>query len=99
MTFEPTTRDLELIATMSQARAPSDKIAAVLGISEDAFAAWCQRLALGRSYVEPVSIPERPIRVPKSPRIVAERIFMDAKEAPAPLDEDIIQEASRRYSC
>jgi hypothetical protein len=76
VTFEPTNRDLELIVVMSHARAPVARIAAVLGISEAEFAAFADRLAMGRRHVEPVAIPARPVPVvPKSPRIVAERIF------------------------
>jgi len=82
MTFEPTTRDLETVATLTHARTPADKIAAALGVSEDAFGAWRARLAFGRAYVPAVVIPSKPVRVvPKSPRIVAEHMFETDKNS------------------
>ena len=71
-----TNSQLETVAVMLHARAPVARIAAALGISEAEFSAWAARLALGRAWCEPVTIPARPVpKVPKSPRIVAERIF------------------------
>jgi hypothetical protein len=94
-----TTRDLELIAVLAHARAPVARIAAALGISEPEYSAWLQRLALGRTWREPVLLPARPVRkAPKSPRIVADRVFMDAKEAPQ-ADEGDIAAAIEFYSC
>jgi hypothetical protein len=78
--IQMTTRDLELIAIMAHARAPVARIAAALGISEPEYSAWLQRLALGRAYVAPVTIPARPVRkVPA--RLRAERFFESATEA------------------
>ena len=69
-----TTAQLEIIATLSHARAPAAQICEALGISEAEFAAWHQRLAMGRSYVEPVSIPSKPVRqLPERLRFRAEK--------------------------
>ena len=96
-----TTAQLEIIATLSHARAPAAQICEALGISEAEFAAWHQRLAMGRSYVEPVSIPSKPVRqLPERLRFRAERIFENATEAPQPrADAAEIEAAVRRYSC
>ncbi len=81
MIFNPSTGDLELIASLSHARCPVARIAAALNISEDAFKVWRARLALGRAWREPVMVPPRPAPVvAKSPRIVAERLFESEDE-------------------
>jgi hypothetical protein len=96
--FEPSTRDMELIASLSIARAPPARIAAALGISEPEYAAWCTRLALGRAYVPAVVIPARRVRVvPERLRYRAERYFEAAVDAP-PTDEAEIEAAVRFYS-
>jgi len=95
--IQMTTRDLELIAVMAHARAPVARIAAALGLSEDAFKAWCQRLALGRAYVPAVAIPARRVRVVPE-RLRAERFFEQASEAPQ-ADAAEIAAAVEFYSC
>ena len=94
-----TTGQLELIATMSHARAPVARICEALDISEPEYSAWCQRLALGRAYVEPLTIPARPERkAPERARLRAERYFESVSEAPAPLDDAGIAAANDYYS-
>lgn len=93
-----TTAQLETIATLSHARTPPDKIAEALGISEDAFKAWCARLALGRAWREPVLLPARPERkAPERLRMRAERYFEQATDAPQ-ADEGEIAAAVEYYS-
>jgi hypothetical protein len=95
-----TTEQLETIAQLTIARTPPDKIAAAVNISEDMFAAWCTRLALGRAWREPVTIPPKPERrLPERLRYRAERYFEAVSDAPALLDDAAIQEAVLRYSC
>ncbi len=97
VTFEPTTSDLELIASLSHARTPPDKIAAFLGISEPEYSAWLQRLAMGRAYVPAMVIPPRPERkVPERLRVRAERCF-ESVSAPV-ADAGEVEAAARRYS-
>ena len=97
MTFSPTTRDLELIASLAHARAPVARIAAAIGISELEYSAWCQRLALGRAWREPLVISARPERrLPERLRVRADRLFEQAS-APAQEDEGEIAEAASRY--
>jgi hypothetical protein len=64
---------------MRHARASSEQIAAALGISEDAFKAWCQRLTLGRAWA---ALPPMPVAkgtqtrgTRGDPRIRAQRLF------------------------
>jgi len=63
------------------------------------YSAWLQRLAMGRAYVAPLVLPPRPVRkAPERSRVVAERLFEGATEAPQ-ADEGEIAAASRFYSC
>jgi hypothetical protein len=78
MTWQPTTRDLETIATLGHARAPVAKICAALGLSEAEFSAWAGRLALGRvwSAMPPIPVAKAPEPTePRLARIVADRLF------------------------
>jgi hypothetical protein len=69
MIWKPSTRQLELIATLGNARAPVDKICAALGITPEEFA-W--------SALPPMPVAKAPEPVaPVDPRIVAERLFDD----------------------
>ena len=52
MTFEPTTRDMEMIASLST-RGARSRIAAALGISEDEFAAFAAPVAMGADTSSP----------------------------------------------
>ena len=98
MIFEPTTHDLELIASLSIARAPVARIAAAVNLSEAEFSAWCARLALGRAWHEPVAIPpKRERRVPERLKVRAERYFESVSEPPQ-ADGAAIQEAVEFYS-
>jgi len=73
-TFHPTTAQLETIATLINARASSERIAAALGISEAEFSAWGARLMAGRAFDESPT-PQPPAPEAVTPQTVAERVF------------------------
>jgi hypothetical protein len=82
--WKPTTRQLETIADMGNARAPVDRIAAALGIKPEEFMAWTGRLAATRTldvdalYRAP---PPPSCRHEKAtPRVIADRVFETASE-------------------
>jgi hypothetical protein len=89
--FNPTLRDLEIIAEMSYGGMSSERIAAALGITTEGFAAWTSRLAAANA-LDPETVDRllyspkpRAVQAPHSPptldcRIVAERIFEAAAE-------------------
>ena len=93
-----TTAQLETVAVMANARCPADKIAAALGVTFEELTAFAERLARGRAYVEPLTIPARPVRkAPERARLRAERMFLDATETPL-VDAAEVEAACRRYS-
>jgi hypothetical protein len=75
--WQPTTRQLETIATLGHARAPADKIAAALGVTLEEFSAWAGRLTATRTLdVEAPPLPTPPMRPERgSPKILADRVF------------------------
>jgi hypothetical protein len=87
--FNPTLRDLEIIAEMSYGGMSSERIAAALGITTEGFAAWTSRLAAANALdpetVDRLLYPPRPVAIkppppPRDPRIIAERMFAVAAE-------------------
>jgi hypothetical protein len=86
--WEPTLRQLEMIADMSWGGMPSKRIASALGIPPEVFTLWVFRLAAVRALdpqaVENLLYPPRPVAVqppppPRDPRILAERFFEAAE--------------------
>jgi hypothetical protein len=78
MTWNPTTKQLETIAILGNARAPVGKIAAAVGIGEAEFKAWTARLVATRALdiPEPCQPPPLPIvPTPIRTRSLAERVF------------------------
>jgi len=81
MSWTPSTRDLETVATMSHAKAPAAQIARAVGISTAEFEAWCARLAQAREFMMALAVlplpPRRQVEVaePGRCRIVADRVF------------------------
>ncbi len=83
MNWKPSTRQLEIIADMSNARIPPAAMASAVGLSLDEFISGRRRsLAAARAeearHAGPAPVPPTPVAVAVaalSPKIVAERLF------------------------
>jgi hypothetical protein len=82
--WQPTLRQLELIAEMTHGGMTVERIAVAIGIPADVYTSWVFRLMAVRSLdpqaVETLLYPPRPAAIkpppePHDPRIIAERYF------------------------
>jgi hypothetical protein len=86
MTWKPTLTQLETIAEMIGARAPTAAMASAVGLSLDKFVMWRQRsLAAVRAeearLAEAEMVPPKPAVAAVSPRVVADRVFERPEDA------------------
>ena len=78
MIWKPTKVQLEVIADMTTARMPLDRIVKALGIAPADFLAWRVRV-VAAAVAEELSLRETPRPIPRSserrPRVSAEQVF------------------------
>jgi hypothetical protein len=78
MIWKPTKVQLEVIADMTTARMPLDRVVKALGIASADFLAWRVRV-VAAAVAEELSLRETPRPIPRSPerrpRVSAEQVF------------------------
>ena len=82
MSWQPTTRDLLLIADFGTGGMPSAKLAEAIGITEDEFRAWSASLVATRSAPRAAPPIPAPPSEPVRSRVLADRLFEAQPDAP-----------------